>query len=308
MLAAECEAFLRGAGDRPERRQRSIAENREDLERAVRALAGEVPDVYRSDETLDGVPVRVYIPDGPSRNGVCVFAHGGGWALGSIDTHDEVCAMLSAVSGCRLVSVEYRRPPEHPYPAALDDVATVAIAVSAGRLGGASPTRIGLAGDSAGGNLAAAASLRLKGTVPLAFLMLLLPVLDNRPERYLSYRLFAEGYGLTADDMVWYFEQYAGPAWRRLDDEELVPMRAASLEGLPRTMVVTAENDVLRDEAEAFVRHLTQADVPAELVRVPGAFHPFHMFPSRLACARTTLQRCGIALGVALNEAPTDGS
>lgn len=304
MLSAECEALLRSAGGRTGRRQHTVAENREDLERAARAVASAVSGVQRREQNLNGVPVRVYVPDQQSNDGVCVYAHGGGWALGSVDTHDEVCAILSEASGCTVVSVDYRRPPENPFPAALDDLVAVTIAVASGGLTDASSTRIALAGDSAGGNLSAAAALLLRDRLSLEFLMLLLPVLDNRPERYPSYQLFAEGFGLTADDMTWYLEQYAGPAWRDTCDERLSPMRAQSLTGLPSTFVMTAENDVLRDEGEAFVDLLLVAGVKAELVRVPGAFHPFHMFPGRLTCAREALRQCGEALHLAFDESP----
>ena len=301
MLSDECAALLSAGPQRPERRTLTVEQNRAALEGLAPRFGSGHPDVGAEDSVLGGVPIRVYRPMAAQVDGgVCLYAHGGGWVLGSLDTHHAFCSHLAATSGSTVVSIGYRQPPEFPFPAAVDDVVSVARALAAEGLGGADATRMAIAGDSAGGNLAAAAALALRGEVALRLAVLLLPVLDNRLEQYDSYREFAAGPSLTRDDMTWYFEHYAGPSWRDQEHPLLVPMQARDLAGFPETLVVTAECDVLRDEGEAFAGRLRSGDVPVRLIRVPGTFHPYLLFLAELQVARDTVELVGHAVREAL--------
>lgn len=300
-LSSECRKLLAAAPPRAPRRTLSIAENRRSLEDML-ALFGEPDPTVRSSEVwLSGVRAIRYTPPNSSDRGVCIYAHGGGWVLGSTATHDAHCSRLAGISGCTVVSVDYRQPPEHPFPAALDDVLTVIAAVNRGDLLDVNRSRIAVAGDSAGGNLAAAAAWRLRdptgNQTPIRFVVLVLPVVDNRPELYPSYRDFADGFSLTADDMTWYFERYAGPDWQTRTEPDLAPLRSPDLAGFPATLVLTAECDVLRDEGETFARRLVEAGTVVTQARVLGTFHPYFLFADVLGSARDSLELVGTALG-----------
>jgi acetyl esterase len=286
VLSPDSEQLLAAAPPRPSRRAFSVAENRASLEAQAERFGDRDPSVTVTDTVLGDVPVRVYVPDDEYPRGVCVYAHGGGWALGSLETHDAMCSRVAAQSGCAVVSVDFRQPPEHPFPAALEDVVAVVRAIEDQPLAGVECGRISVAGDSAGGNLAAATALALHDDPRLAHVLLLLPTVDNRPHHYPSYQAYAEGHGMTADDMVWYFEQYAGADWGERDDERLAPMRSGHLHDLPATTIITAECDTLRDEGEAFGRRLVEAGVPVTMRRFVGTFHPFFLFHDHLAAAR----------------------
>jgi acetyl esterase len=302
MLSAECSRLLAAAPPRPSRRTLSLPENRAGLEAQTPLFGAADPTVDTEDTTLGGVPVRVYRPGDEGAGGVCVYVHGGGWALGSLETHHALCSRIAARARCAVVSVAYRQPPEHPFPAALDDVVTVLRVLREPPPAGLGPGRIAVAGDSAGGNLAAAAALLVRGEVDLAHVLLLLPATDNRPDRYASYREFARGYPLTADDMSWYFEQYVGGRWADLDDFRFAPMRGGDLRGLPPTTIVTAECDPLRDEGEAFGSRLVGAGVPVTTRRYLGTFHPFFLYFDRLEAAQDCQAFSADAIAAALRS------
>ena len=220
------------------------------------------------------VPVRIYRPagvEGPSPP--VLFFHGGGWVLGSLDSHDAQARRLTNLSGCTLISVDYRLAPEHPFPAAYDDAMAVArwIANSAEHIG-VTPGPFGLCGGSSGGNLAAAVALTARDEgLDMGAMSLVYPVLDNRPDRYPSYKAYADGYFLTHKVMDWYLDQYIPEEFRT--DWRAAPMRATNLSGLPPTMILTAEMDVLRDEAEDFGFRLRSYGVKVSLARYAGMFH-----------------------------------
>lgn len=300
MLSPECGDLLGSTPARPPRRSLTVEQNRAGLEAQAARFGDMAADVEVTDTVVGGVTVRIYSPRGVEDPlGVCVYAHGGGWVLGSLDTHHTLCSRISAQGRCVVVSVDYRQPPEFPYPAALDDVVAVLRAISAGELACVDPARLAVAGDSAGGQLAAAAALTLLGEIALKCAILVLPVLDNRPGLYPSYTVFAEGFSLSAEDMFWYFEHFAGPQWADRDDEFLAPMRRPDLRGFPPTVVLTAECDPLRDEGEAFARRLVEAGTPVWSVRFLGAFHPFVLFPE-LAAARRSVECIANALRTAI--------
>ncbi|MWK37536.1 alpha/beta hydrolase fold domain-containing protein [Actinomadura sp. J1-007] len=215
---------------------------------------------------------------------VVVFFHGGGFVLCGLDSHDRLCRALTAGSGAIVMAVDYRLAPEHPFPAAVEDArAAVAWASrNAAALGG-DPARLAVAGDSAGGALAASACLhaRDRGGPHVAFQLLIYPVTDAAQDTA-SYRDHAEGGFLTAAHMRWFWEQYlSDPA--QAADPDASPLRADDLSGLPPACVLTAECDPLRDEGEAYAARLAEAGVPVQSRRFEGAFHGFasldHVLP-----------------------------
>lgn len=233
------------------------------------------------------IPVRIYRPRGiKGPTPPVLFFHGGGWVVGSLDSHDGQARRLTNLSGCTLISVDYRLAPEHPFPAAYEDAIAVArwIARSAGHIG-VTPGRFGVVGDSSGGNLAAAVALTARDEgLPLAVQVLIYPVLDNRPDRYPSYKQYADGYFLTRKAMDWYLQQYIPrDAWH---DWRAAPMLAKSLAGIAPTMVLTVEADVLRDEAEDYARRLRSYGVRTSLVRYGGLFHGSFGLPHLIDSAK----------------------
>lgn len=237
-------------------------------------------EVTARDEQLGGrIPVRMYRTVGRAHEilPVVVYFHGGGFVLGNLDTHDTLCRRLCHQTQCAVVAVDYRLAPEHPFPAALDDCYDVVeyLSVNAQALN-VDGQRIIVAGDSAGGNLAAAVSLKCRdlGGPKLVAQFLIYPVLDDSCAT-ISYDRFATGYGLTAETMRWFWQQYAGMQPR---NAYLVPAQAHSLRDLPQTVVVTAQCDVLRDEAEAFAQRLQSEGVTTKLKQYEGMIHGFVHF------------------------------
>ena len=220
------------------------------------------------DLEADGVPVRLYGPAGAAP-GVVVHLHGGGFVFNDVDVHDASCRRLANRAGLAVVSVDYRRPPEHRFPAAPDDVDTVLAWLD--REGAA----MGLDGpayahgDSAGANLALVAALRHPGR--FAAVVLIYPFLDPAAS-FDSYRTAADGFDQR--EAAWYWQQYAAtPA--DLDDPDLAPLNSDRLGTLPRTLVVTAEHDPLRDEGEELARRLAEAGVDITATRYLGQLHGF---------------------------------
>jgi acetyl esterase len=249
---------------------------------SIDPLFGPVDAVYAVEDlvTDSGVPVRVYRPDdsgGPSP--ALVFFHGGGWVVGSIETHDGTTRALAARSGCIVVSVDYRVAPDHRFPAAIDDAwaATRWVSEHADELG-IDPARLAVGGDSSGGNLAAAVARRARDAgLPIALQLLIYPVTDHNFDTG-SYDEFSEGYSLTREGMRWYWSQYLGDADG--SDPDASPMRAADLTGLAPAFVASAGFDPLRDEGEAYARRLEDAGVPTTLVRYDGMIHGFLRMPA----------------------------
>ncbi len=227
------------------------------------------------------IPARVYWPAGREGPGgtplpLIVFFHGGGFVLCDLDTHDAFCRNLTNMADAVVLSVDYRLAPETPYPGGLEDAyaATVWAFEHAAELGGDSQ-RLAVAGDSSGGNFAAAVALmaRDRGGPPIVFQFLIYPVTDQNFDTT-SYRENGDGYFTTATHMRWYCEQYGGdPA-----DPLVSPLRAADLSGLPPARVITAEFDPLRDEGEAYARRLSESGVEASVRRFDGMFHGFFTF------------------------------
>ncbi|MFF8594493.1 alpha/beta hydrolase [Streptomyces sp. NPDC015220] len=257
------------------------------IRRASRAGAGrrpvrELPRV--TDRSVPGpagapeVPVRIYEPvvAPAAAPAVVVFFHGGGWVLCGLDSHDGLCRELAARTNAVVVSVDFRLAPEHRFPSAAEDAwaATAWVAAQAARLGW-DPGRLAVAGDSSGGNLAAAVALmaRDRGGPALAAQLLAYPVLDHRMATE-SYRAYATGFFHTTAHMRWYWEQYLGEEGDG-SHPYASPGLAADLAGVPPAVLVLPECDPLRDDALAYAGRLEAAGA-APRVRVwPGTFHGF---------------------------------
>ncbi|MFC4913822.1 alpha/beta hydrolase [Actinomadura gamaensis] len=226
------------------------------------------------------VPVRLYrpVPRAAGPLPALVYLHGGGWVLGGIESGDPLCRDLAAEAGCVVLNVGYRLAPEHPFPAAIEDAWTVvdALARRPERFGIA-PETIAVAGDSAGGNLAAVVALLARDRgVRLVHQLLVYPVTDTSADTA-SWDAYGEGYGLDAATLRRFAALYragADPA-----DPRLAPLRAPDLSGLAPATVITADHDILRDEGEQYARRLEAAGVPIVHRRYPGTIHSFFLLP-----------------------------
>ena len=246
---------------------------------------GEVRDVELPGPS-GPIPVRVYRPLEPAR-GVVAYFHGGGWAVGSIDSFDTVCRALANESGAIVGSVGYRLAPEHRFPAALEDC----IAATKGLAERHEGEPVAVAGDSAGGNLALGVARRLRDLVTAQ--ALIYPVCDaglNTP----SYRDFKERYGLTAEGMQRYWNLYLDGADAFQPDAS--PLHADDLAGLPPTFVLTSEFDVLRDEGEAMADKLREAGVDVTHRRYDGTIHGFWRWMAGTEETRRAISEAGGAL------------
>lgn len=260
------------------------------------------------DRTIPGpagdLPVRIYRPASAPADAklpALVYAHGGGWVFGNLDSHDVLCAQLALEAGIAVFHVDYRLAPEARFPGAFDDVVAALKWVAAhGVSVGIDPTRLAIGGDSAGGNLAAAVSLwaRDHGGPKLLMQLLAYPVTDA-VARTESYRHFEDGYGLNAVTMEWFFDHYTPDKTSR-GDWRVSPLRAASLAGLPPALVVTAGYDPLRDEGRAYAWRLQQEGTQADLVEFGGMLHGFLSSPMLLHGARRGTTICAAALREAL--------
>ena len=261
---------------------------------AIAELKGPLEPVdHVADLSIDGpagdLGLRLYRPRRSEPPPLLVYAHGGGWVIGDLDIQDGLCRTLANRTGCALLSVDYRLAPEHPYPAAVDDAwAALVWAAANGAALGADPRRLGIAGDSAGGNLAAVAALRARGhrSPSLSVCVMLCPVTDCRTDDRSMMEL-AEGYFLTRERMAWYWDQYA-PAGIDRTDPELSPLRG-DLAGLAPTVVVTAGLDPLRDQGVDFAQACSAAGVDTVLLHHAGTIHGFLGFQAALPGARPAL-------------------
>jgi acetyl esterase len=228
---------------------------------------------------------RLYTPAGSVKLPVLVYLHGGGWVAGSVATHDPFCRLLSEAVGVIIVSVEYRRAPEHPHPAALEDaLAALHWAADNAAQWGGDAARLALGGDSSGGHLAAVTANRLCATheaPALRGLLLLYPVTDHPSANHLSYTENGAGYGLEAKLMRWFWDQYArgfSP-----DDPDVSPLRLHKVPPLPPTLVATAEYDLLRDDGIAYAEKLGAAGVAVTHMHAPDMHHNFPVHPATVA-------------------------
>jgi acetyl esterase len=252
------------------------------------------------------LPVRIYSPADVESGPLPALAwfHGGGWVFGSLDSADFICRAITNRAGCRVISADYRLAPEAKFPAAVDDCFAVTrwIADHAADLR-VDADRIAVGGDSVGGNLAAVVTqlARDRGGPSLAFQVLVYPVTDHSFDTP-SYRDFGDGYFLTRDAMVWLWNHYLA----EVGDGNCPlasPLRATTLAGLPPAIVITAEFDLLRDEADAYAARLRADGVTVELVRYDSQIHGF-FGNAMIDDGISALDRVGAALRRALIQSP----
>lgn len=254
--------------------------------------------------TLDA---RLYVPEGAGDEPLplTVYYHGGGWVLCTLDTHDGTCRMLARESGCAVLSVAYRLAPENPYPVPFDDCyeALLWAAAHAAELG-CDPARLAVAGDSAGGNLAAACAIaaRDRGGPALRHQLLIYPVTDCD----YSFASYAENgggdYFLGQAGMEWFWTHYL--SGRALADAPMATiLKTADLSALPPATVVVAEFDPLRDEGLAYAQRLADAGVAVEQWVAPGMIHGFFGMFEAVPDAVAPISRAGKALGAGLRGA-----
>ena len=250
----------------------------------------------------DGVAARLYRPNDRKDLGLLVFYHGGGWVLGSMNTHDDVCRKLALAMGHAVLSVDYRLAPEFAFPEPLNDciVALRWAHANAAQLG-IDATRIAVGGDSAGGNLAAVvANLQ---PVPLKFQMLIYPVTDATRSSQ-SYKDNGEGYRLTAAGMKWFCDHYVSGSIGTPTDPRVSPLfaDATTLASAPPAIVITAEYDPLRDEGEQYAHRLIEAGVACSLTRYYGQVHGFFSMSQYVDDGASAIAQAATATRIALER------
>jgi acetyl esterase len=279
----------------------SLAEARAADLASIRQSGGEPEPVHEVvDLTIEGpggeLPVRLYRQNGERPAPALLYFFGGGWVLGTIDTADGVARALANSSGATVVVAGYRLAPEHPFPAAIDDcyAATRWVAEHADEIG-ADPSRIAVGGDSAGGNLAAAVSLRARADGPaLVGQLLVYPSTDQLADDE-SIRTADDPFLFNRHSVAWYRQHYlADPA--DAADPLASPLRAESLAGLPPALVITAEYDPLRDQGEAYARRLSDEGVPVELSRYAGMAHGFFTMAGTHPASRSAISQSAARL------------
>jgi acetyl esterase len=246
------------------------------------------------------IPVRIYTPEGSGPFPALVWFHGGGWVVGDLESADATARHLTVGASCVVVSVDYRLAPETKFPGPAEDcyAATKWVAQNAASIN-ADSGRIAVGGDSAGGNLAAVISLmaRDRGGPPLALQLLVYPVTD-RDFSTESYVQNAEGYQLTRDSMVWYWEHYL-KADADAANPYAAPLQAQDLRNLPPALVITAEYDPLRDEGEAYAHRLEAAGVTATCTRYDGMIHGFFGMAAAIDKGKQAIAQASAALKAA---------
>lgn len=258
--------------------------------------------------TPDGdLPARLYRADARDADRLVVYFHGGGWVVGSIESADSACRFLARHSGASVLSVQYRLAPEHPFPAAPDDaLAAFRFAVSRAADWGHDPGLIAVAGDSAGGNLAAVLcqDLRTAEETHPAFQLLFFPVTDLST-KHPSYAAFADGFFLTEKQMDWYRGHYLSGG-QPATDPRVSPLLAEDLTGLPPAYVAVSGFDVLRDDGEAYARRMAAAGVRVALRRHDGLIHAFVNSTGVGSSSREAfLEACGaLRAGIGAGTAP----
>lgn len=289
-----------------------LEDAREEVRREAATVTGSPLPVARVDHmTVPGgageLAARLYVPFGVAApSALLVYLHGGGWVVGDLDTHEQPCRFLAREAGLRVLAVAYRRAPEDPFPAAVEDaVAAVRFAIADAERLGADPARVAVGGDSAGGNLAAAAARLLAhgdGFAP-AFQLLIYPVTDLSRKRR-SYELFREGFFLTERQMDWYRDHYLADAGAALDPRAS-PVLADDLDGVPPAHVAVAGFDVLRDEGLEYAARMEAAGVHVTVSRHARLVHGFCNAVGVGRSSRLAMLEVAAALRAGLARHPT---
>lgn len=244
---------------------------------------------------------RAYVPHSGGAAGVIVYLHGGGWVTGDLEAHDGLCRHLAVLADCDVVNVNYRHAPEDPFPAAVDDAYAAALWIEE-HIADGRPLIV--AGDSAGGNLAAATALRARdtGAPAIALQVLLYPVLDHDFATP-SYTRLREGYLLGRAEMEWFWHQYAPDVVDR-DNPYASPLRTASVDGVAPAIILLPEFDPLFDEGLAYAERLSAAGVPVVASMWKGMTHGFISFPAVFDTADAAVLWTGDAISSALRTIP----
>lgn len=252
-----------------------------------------------------GTPARLYRPAGAAP-ALVLFLHGGGFVIGDLDTHDRACRRLADRSGVSVLALDYRRAPEHPWPAAVDDTVAALrwIASRPAVLELPAEAAVAVAGDSAGGTLAALACLRLRDEAPAAApaLQLLIYANTDLANSGASMQEEGHGFGLEAGDLEWSNAQWVpDPALRT--DPRVSPLREPDLAGLPAAIVITCEHDPLRDQGEAYAERLRAAGVPVRQRREARMVHNFLLWDTISPACAAAGDRVADDLAAALSPA-----
>lgn len=257
------------------------------------AEMAEVRDLAASGP-LGEIPLRLYRPiDMIDHSPALIYIHGGGWVIGDLESHDKVCRDIAAQTPCRVIAVDYRRAPEHPFPASQNDViaAVTWIATNAAQLG-IDKDRLAIGGDSAGGSMSAMACLATRENGPaLKAQVLIYPSTDatSAPGMFPSRTENADVPPLTADAIKWFAANYMPK--ERIDTKNWLysPLRAETLAGLPAALVLTAEYDMLKDEGKAYAERLMAAGVEVLYREYPGQIHGFIELAGILSAAKAAI-------------------
>jgi acetyl esterase/lipase len=288
------------AGEAANRTRATLAQRRASLVELMKLSGPEAPVAHMQDVTLGAsgrIAARIYTPPVPLDAPLpgLLYFHGGGWVAGSIATHEPIARALAHSGRCRVISVEYRLAPEHPFPAGLEDALEAAEYVLEHAVAlGLDPKRLGICGDSAGGTLAAATCQSLRrnaGRPPLALQVLICPILDVGGSSE-SRRDFRSGYlieeSVVDEDLAHYV-----PAGTDRADPRLSPLRAADLSGMPRTIVHTAEFDPFRDEGRDYFSRLTPTSSGLSYTCHGGMIHLFYGLGAVIPHAQRALEQIG---------------
>lgn len=308
-LDPQVKAFLHSLKEMnlPPRQLLSVEEKRQQLASYL-ALQGEERYVAMIKNVKipvkDGeIWVRIYTPEGDGPFPIFIYLHGGGWVIGDLEIGNTLCRNIANLSGCIVVSVDYRLSPEYKFPIPVDDcfAAVEWVEKNAAKFNG-DPSKIAIGGDSAGGNLAAAVSLiaRDRGSPSIKYQVLIYPV-TNLDFNTRSYIENGEGYVLTRDSMIWYAQQYLNSE-KEMQNVQVAPFLAENLEGLPPALILTAQYDPLKDDGASYASRLIQAGVNVEYKYYSGMIHGFLWMTGIIDEGKKAVQLIANRLQSNLNE------